>query len=518
MSPVAESKSVKIRLLRWGSGRAAFQMALILLLFSGFNPLFAQNAADLKGRVRSILKSYGQEPENWGILVRSIERGDDLLRFNATRRYIPASNIKLLVTAAALDGLGPDFRYRTTVMAVGDFSREDSLLEGELIIHGSGDPTISDRFYPSVAAIWDSLAEQVASSGIRHVTGSLVADNTLFKAPFLGNGWSWEDLNWWYAAAVSALAYNDNCIDVEVFPSRRVGEPPEVRIKPQGSEIRMLNRALTVASRAQDRLVISRNTPGDEISLGGGIYRGSLGFLEYVAVENPPRFAANAFADALARRGIRVDGTVKVLNAPQGKADYLDQSPLIAAQHVSVPLSEVIWVINKRSHNFYAEQLLFTLGAYLGSGGSFKEGIEVEKRFLRKVGVDTRGLRIEDGSGLSRLNLVTPEMFVKLLSFMDSHPAREEYISSLAVAGEDNGVRLMRNTAADGKVFAKTGFISAVMALSGYAETGEGERVAFSILGNNWLIPRGRAHRIIRDICVAIAESERKTLSEEKVD
>ena len=518
MFPVAESKSVKIRWLCRGSGLAVFQMALILSLLSGFKPVFARNAAELEDRVRSILKSYRQEPENWGILVRSIERGDDLLRFNATRRYIPASNLKLLVTATALDGLGPDFRYRTTVMAVGGFSREDSLLQGDLIVHGSGDPTISDRFYPSVTAVWDSLAEQVASSGIRRVTGSLVADNTLFEAPFIGNGWSWEDLSWGYAAAVSALAYNDNSIDVEVFPSRRVGEPPEVRIKPRGSELRMLNRALTVASRAQDRLVISRNTPGGEISIGGGIYKGNLGFLEYVAVGNPPRFAANAFADALARRGIRVDGTVKLLNAPQESADYLDQSPLIVAQHVSVPLSEVVRVTNKRSHNFYAEQLLFTLGAYLGSGGSFKEGVEVEKRFLNKVGVDTRGLRIEDGSGLSRLNLVTPEMFVKLLSFMDSHPAREEYISSLAVAGKDNGVRLMRNTAADGKLFAKTGYISAVMALSGYAETGDGERVAFSILGNNWLISRGRARRIIRDIGVAIAESRRESLFEEKVD
>jgi D-alanyl-D-alanine carboxypeptidase/D-alanyl-D-alanine-endopeptidase (penicillin-binding protein 4) len=513
---MTESRRVKSGWSGPGPGLAILRMTLILSLFLCFKSVFAQNAGELERRVRSILESYGQESENWGILVRSLEHGDDLLSFNATRRYMPASNLKLLVTAAALDGLGPDFSYRTTVMATGDFSRQDSLLEGELIIRGSGDPTISDRFYPGVTAIWDSLAQQVASTGIRHVTGSLVADNTLFKAPFLGDGWSWEDLNWWYATAVSALSYNDNCIDVEVFPSQRVGEAPEVRIKPQGSEIRMLNRALTVASRAQDRLVISRNTPGGEISLGGGIYRGSLGFIEYVAVENPPRFAANAFADALARRGIRVDGTVKILNAPQDSAAYLDQSPLIVAQHLSVPLSKVIWVTNKRSHNFYAEQLLFTLGAYLGSEGSFKQGVEIEKRFLSKLGVDTRGLRIQDGSGLSRLNLVTPEMFVSLLSFMDKHPAREHYISSLAVAGKDNGVRLMRNTAADGKLFAKTGYISAVMALSGYTETADGERVAFSILGNNWLIPRERARRIIRDICVAIAESRRQTPDEEK--
>jgi len=509
---MAESSGARSR---W-SGPMILRITLILSLFSGFKPVLAQNAGELEHRVRSILEAYQQEYENWGILVRSLEHGDDLLSFNATRRFMPASNLKLLVTAVALDGLGPDFRYRTTVMATGDFSREDSLLDGELIVRGSGDPTISDRFYPGVTAVWDSLAQQVASTGIRRVTGSLVADNTLFRAPFIGDGWSWEDLNWWYAAAVSALSYNDNCIDVEVFPSPRVGEAPEVRIKPQGSGIRMPNRALTVATRAMDRLIISRSTPGGEISLGGGIYRGSLGFLEHVAVENPPRFAANAFADALARKGVRIDGPVKILNAPQDSASYLDQSPLIVAQHLSVPLSEIVWVTNKRSHNFYAEQLLFTLGACLGREGSFKEGVEVEKRFLGKLGLDAGSLRIQDGSGLSRLNLVTPEMFVRLLAFMDNHPAREPYLSSLPVAGKDNGVRLLRNTVADGKLFAKTGYISAVMALSGYTETGDGERVAFSILGNNWLIPRGRARRIIRDICVAIVESRRKIAGEEK--
>ena len=466
-------------------------------------------APPLDQRVGAILKRYGQDPANWGVQVRSLERGDDLLALNTGRAYMPASNLKLLVTAAALDGLGPEFRYRTSLLADGKILPGDSLLEGDLVLRGSGDPTISDRFYPSVTTVWDSLAGQVQALGIRRITGSLVADNTLFESPFLAEGWGWEDLTWWYAAAVSALSYNDNCIDVEVFPSAKVGAPPEVRIMPQGSAIRLQNRALTVADRAADRLNIGRDTPGGSISLGGGIYRGSLGFLEHVTVEEPARFAADAFADALARRGIRIDGPVMVLYAPRDSASYLDRRPQIIAQHLSVPLKDVVRIINKHSHNFYAEQLLFTLGANLGKKGSFEEGITVEKRLLKKLGLDLGKLRIQDGSGLSRLNLVTTDMFVRLLAYMDSHPVREDFISSLPVAGMDNGVRQMHNTAVDGRLFAKTGYISSVMSLSGYASTAEGERVAFSILGNNWLIPRSRAKILIRDICVAIAESRR---------
>ena len=489
---------------------------LTFFIFLGFSPAITTLCAqepepELTRRVLSILERYGQDPADWGIQVRSLTRGDDLVSLNSHRRFMPASNLKLLVTAAALDNLGPDFRYRTTVMAVGRISPEDSVLVGDLVLRGSGDPTISDRFYPATEHVWEELAGQVYDAGIRRVSGALVADNTLFVPPFRADGWSWEDLMWYYAAPVSAISYNDNCIDIEVFPGSKAGQRPEVRIKPAGTRLRLINRASTVTSKTEDRLLITRDSPGGRLNLDGGIYHRSLGFLEHVSVESPCMFATNAFADALARRGVRIDRPVRLLNAPVDSTHYLQKSRLIVAQLSSVPLSEIVQVINKRSHNFYAEQLLFTLGAYLGQEGSFAGGLEVEKRFLEKIGIDTRTFRLEDGSGLSRLNLVTTEMFVRLLAYMDKHRLREVYFSSLPVGGIDNGVRMMRRTAADGKVFAKTGYISAVIALSGYASTAEEETVAFSIMGNNWLISRRAARRLIRDVCLAVAEFNRSS-------
>lgn len=467
----------------------------------------------LEEAVLRVLDRYGEDPANWGVQVRSLERGDDLMHLNPGRRYMPASNLKLLVTAIALDRLGADFRWRTTVMADGEVDA-DGVLDGDLVLRGSGDPTISNRFWPEVHSAWDSLAAQVEGAGIRRISGRLVADNSLFKPPYLADGWGWEDLAWWYAAPVSALSYNDNTIDVQVWPGRRNGDRPRVEIKPENSPFTIANNARTVARRIDSRLIIARDTPGGDISLGGGIYHGSLGYLEHVAVEDPAAFAADAFADALARRGIRIDMPVEVLSASGQPPSYLDRSPSLVGQITSPPLTEIVHVINKRSHNFYAEQLLFTLGAFDGSEGSLAGGIDVEERVLRSLGLDTRQLRLEDGSGLSRLNLVTTDMFIRLLAWMDTHELNAEFVASLPVAGHDNGVRQLRNTRAADRLFAKTGYIASVVALSGYTWTGDDEKVAFSIMGNNWIMPRSRARRIVRDISVEIVESGRPDRAE----
>jgi D-alanyl-D-alanine carboxypeptidase/D-alanyl-D-alanine-endopeptidase (penicillin-binding protein 4) len=469
----------------------------------------------LEESLLKVLERYGEDPADWGMQVKSLERGDNLLHLNPGRRFMPASNLKLLVTAIALDQLGADYRWPTSVLAVGEID-SSGVLHGDLVLRGSGDPSISNRFWPETHSAWDSLASQVKAAGIRQVTGRLLADNTLFKGPYLASGWGWEDLNWWYAAPASALSYNDNTIDVQVWPAGKAGDPPRVEIKPANSPFTIANRARTVSSRIDSRLIIGRDTPGGDISLGGGIYRGSLGYLEHVAVDNPGLFAAEAFANALAGMEVRIDGPVTVLES--GGDDlpgYLDSSPALVGQIISPPLSEIVRVINKRSHNFYAEQLLFTLGAVAGPEGSFAGGIDVEERVLRSLGVDTRELRLEDGSGLSRLNLITTDAFVSLLEWMDSHRQRDVFVASLPVAGRDNGVRQMRNTKAAGRLFAKTGYITSVMALSGYTWTGDGEKVAFSILGNNWLMPNSRARRIIRDLCVKIVDSKRPAGSAE---
>ena len=187
------------------------------------------------------------------------------------------------------------------------------------------------------------------------------------------------------APPVSALSYNDNCVDVEVFPAGNIGKLTRINIIPETASARMVNRAYTVSSRLRSRIDISRDESG-AILVEGGIYTGSPGYLEHVTVENPGKFCLDAFAAALAREDIIIGGTQEVIESPELSAEIMGDSPVVVAQNESPPLKDIVRVINKRSHNFYAEQLLFTLGSKGFAQGGFETGLKMEEYFLKKAG------------------------------------------------------------------------------------------------------------------------------------
>ena len=490
--------------------RSRFVNIVILGLLALCFPLnaFSNSADELAKAVDRVLDKYGDDRNNWGIDIRSLETGEDLYSLNADNLFMPASNLKLIVTAAALDRLGPDFTYVTSVLATDSINPENGVLTGDLILRGSGDPTISDRFYPNIDTFWKKLAEQVKKAGIREIRGKLVADNSLFGKPSRAEGWLWDDVMWWYGAPVSALSYNDNCVDVEVFPANNIGSLTRINIRPETASAKMVNHAYTVSSRLRSRIDISRDENG-AILVEGGLYTGSPGYLEHVTVENPARLCLDAFAAALAQEGIIIRGTQGIVESPERSRELMGESPLVVAQNESPPLKDIVRVINKRSHNFYAEQLLFTLGSQGFAQGGFEAGLKMEEYFLKKAGVRMKEMRIMDGSGLSRLNLVKPREMVNMLEYMHSHPCRDIYEESLPRGGRDNGVRQMVHTAAQDRIFAKTGYIKYVMALSGYAKSADDEWLAFSIIGNNLLESNTRSRMLIRDICVELAKFRR---------
>ena len=471
---------------------------------------FSGATDDLASAVDRVLDSYGDDRNSWGINIRSLATGEDLYSLNADNLFMPASNLKLIVTAAALDRLGPDFTYVTSVLATDSINPGNGVLAGDLILRGSGDPTISDRFYPNIDTFWKKLAEQVREAGIREIRGRLVADNSLFGKPNRAEGWLWDDVMWWYGAPVSALSYNDNCLDVEVFPAGDIGSLTRINVRPETASAKMVNRAYTVSSRLRSRIDISRDENG-AILVEGGLYTGSPGYLEHVTVENPARLCLDAFATALAQEGIVIRGAQEIVESPERSRELMGESPLVVAQNESPPLKDIVGVTNKRSHNFYAEQLLFTLGSRGFAQGGFDSGLKMEEYFLKKAGVKMKEMRIMDGSGLSRLNLVKPREMVNMLEYMHSHQYRDIYLESLPVAGHDNGVRQMVHTTAQDRIFAKTGYIKYVMALSGYAMSADDEWLAFSIIGNNLLESNTRSRRLIRDICVELAKFRRRS-------
>jgi D-alanyl-D-alanine carboxypeptidase/D-alanyl-D-alanine-endopeptidase (penicillin-binding protein 4) len=448
-----------------------------------------------------------------GLSVHSLDRGDELYARNADVAFVPASNQKLLIAAAALDALGPDFCFTTRVLALG--TRHGATLGGDLILHGGGDPTLTTD---SLAA----LADRLAASGIRQVTGRVRGDDSLFDRQRLGKGWSWDDEAFAYAAPISALTLNGNTVAVEVRPAPRPGLPPQVRLDPPAAPSTLRVRAVTAPPGEPSTLQVDRTRARDEITLSGRLPQGSPVVITRVTVEDPPLYAAAVFTALLRAHGVQVVGQPVALGTPA--------AAVMLSQLQSPPLAQIIRVMDKTSDNLIAETLLKAVVSsqipVVSSDGYRQEArraatngqLATENRqlpsFLERSGLRGPALVIADGSGLSRLDLVSPRNLVRLLVAMDRHPAREAYFSSLPVAGVDGTLRRrMLGSAAVGAVRAKTGTLTHVSALTGVATSRSGERLAFSLLTNNFpgvLTGPGGPRAMEDAVAAALAEFRRE--------
>lgn len=481
------------------------RLITFLLLAAAAGPLGAQgNAPTSRARANPVAVSRLIDPivrgrgGTIGVAVFAVDRGIPLYLHNADVPVLPASNMKLYTTAAALGRLGPDFQY-TTSLYVDGLIRPDGTLDGDLILVGRGDPTISGRFYgDSVTYVFDRFAAELRKLGLRRVRGDLIGDASYFDDARIASGWESSNLLWWYGARASALSFNDNVVTIEVRPGGWVGAPPGVSFHPRADRLVVINEAVTGGARGGRSIGIRRRP-----DIGGYEIRGRIpirsGPLRYVvAVEDPALFAASAFRDRLERSGIAIEGDIEVL---QGWERRMYASPRLVVSQTSPRLIEIVKVINKHSHNFFAEQVLKTLGAVFEGEGSFDEGSEVVREFLDEIDVSAWGVRIEDGSGLSRYNAVTAKMTAELLVAMADHPRFQEFYDSLLIAGEDGDPRRLNAPAARGNVHSKTGTLKGVSALSGYVTTGDGELLVFSVISNN--LARGKGAAIAIEDAVA---------------
>ncbi|CAN5841240.1 D-alanyl-D-alanine carboxypeptidase/D-alanyl-D-alanine-endopeptidase [soil metagenome] len=435
-----------------------------------------------------------------GVAVYSVDRAAPLYLRSADRALLPASNMKLYTTAAALDRLGPDFQYVTSMYADGPVL-PGGVLDGNLILAGRGDPTLSGRFFADSATyVFDRFAAELRRAGVRRITGRLIGDASYFDDQLAAPGWEPGNLLWWYGARANALSFNDNVVTMEIRPGASVGDPAQVSFYPRAAGVWVANRARTSSRRGGRSIGIGRRPDIDGYEIWGQVPLGGTPVRYVVAVENPPMFALSAMRDRLERVGISVTGRDQVVY----DRDLLPQrSRRLVASHVSPRLIELVRVVNKRSQNFFAEQILKTLGAVVDGEGSFEEGAEVVEELLRGFGVSTRSVAIADGSGLSRNDIVTARTTAELLVAMRSHPGFEDYYDSLLIAGQDGDPRRLNAANAIGNVHTKTGTLRGVSALSGYATTRDGELLAFSVLTNG--MPGGKGASIVLEDAVAEA-------------
>jgi serine-type D-Ala-D-Ala carboxypeptidase/endopeptidase (penicillin-binding protein 4) len=457
------------------------------------SPAVAELQADLR---RAFQGGPAWRDARFGVIVVSLDRGDTLFALNPDLPLAPASNMKLFSTAAALYYLGPDFRYST--FALGDGEVRDGVLHGDLILYGTGDPTISRRLLASTNAAFRTLADSLAAQGIREVRGDVVGDGSYFDDAWLGEGWREEYRLAAYSAPIGALSFAENVVSVGVLPGAP-GEPARIRTTPSTSGLAVANRVRTMAGGATQ--VRFQHTE-EGLTVSGQIARGHGGITRSITVVDPVNYAAAAFRAVLEERGIAIAGGLRTVSdpgasnasisaAPNGNGDARP-APRVLAVHLSPTMLEVATVTNHVSQNLYAEALLKTVGRVALGEGTFEAGARAILYFLECEGrVDGSRLRIVDGSGLSPLNRVTVRATVELLALATRAGIWEPFSASLPPAGQPSeGLQhSLRNrmglTPAAGNARAKTGTIMNASSLAGYVRAANGERLAFAIYGND---------------------------------
>jgi serine-type D-Ala-D-Ala carboxypeptidase/endopeptidase (penicillin-binding protein 4) len=497
-----------------------------LLHASGLTaPLHSQQAEpDLARQLQLFIEQPKWEPALWGIHIVSLKEGNVLFSSNARKRFLPASGMKLLIGAAALDKFGPGFRFETPVYGEGVIDAQGRLL-GNVVIAGRGDPNLEGRTYDAeheelkpqdVPGFMAEIAGQVVERGVKLIVGDVVADETLFLHEPHDPSWALENLLWSYSAPVSPLAAAENWFQLEVLPGETEERAAFIRPVPVETGLVFVNQVKTSDQVKEAWIGIDRNQEGSHVILRGEIPLRHAGLKYNLAVRDAGVFAGQLLKLALAQRGISVTGQVKTRQLPalgileQGKAS-LDAARHLQTVHreerrlASVktqPLSESLKIMMKTSNNLYAEMMLRNLGVATAGLGSVDTGVAALETFLEKAGTARSSVSLNDGSGLSRKNLITPEAVVHVLRYMDQHPHREVFLDTLPVAGRDGTLRnRMKKGPALERIFAKTGAIDFVNTLSGFAIAKNGERLAFSIMVNNAAAPPREVREAIDLIC-----------------
>ncbi|MFB3895522.1 MAG: D-alanyl-D-alanine carboxypeptidase/D-alanyl-D-alanine-endopeptidase [bacterium] len=430
-----------------------------------------------------ILASRSVRSAQVGVYVVSLRQEDGIIYAkNQEKSFIPASCMKLFTSAAALDTLGSNYTFKTNIYAKGIIDAQ-GVLHGDLIIRGSGDPSISGRYRNrKVTAIPEDLADQLLATGIRKIQGNLIADASYFDKQELGWGWSHDYLDAWYAARVAALSFNDNCIDAYVSGNDKVGEPAIIRFDPPTNYATAINKITTTkrGTRASIRWDWIPNTR--QIEFRGTVPVRSGAILHYIAVDNPTMFALTVLKETFARKGIQITG--QLFDIQQPLPSPITPEFRVVASYASPELGVLMKKVNKNSQNFFAEQLLKTTGAVKYQSGTYDAGVKAVQSLMQRAKIDMEGFEQVDGSGLSAYNQVTPEQMVGILKYMYRHAYNQTYYDSLSIPGVDGTLRSrFRNLSS--RMRGKTGSIKMVSSLAGYLTTKHDEPIAFAILFNN---------------------------------
>ncbi|MFH1964310.1 MAG: D-alanyl-D-alanine carboxypeptidase/D-alanyl-D-alanine-endopeptidase [Acidobacteriota bacterium] len=473
-----------------------FFLGLIIFLILTFILSAAgHSGADIEVQLDRVFNDPSFYRAIWGIKIVSLDTGEVIYEKNSHKLFIPASNMKILTAAAALQVYGEDYVFRTPVTTDGKVF--GGVLKGDLIVVGRGDPSLGARFTGNNRsnahsgdpwAVFSGWAENLRKLGIKKIEGDLIGNDQFFEQVNFGDGWSWDDMTYGYSAGFGALQFNETSAYIEIRPGKDLGSLAEARLIPRLESMSVDSALQTVPPECETDVRISRD--GRRFLLSGQVASGTGIFYRTVALPNPTTYFLDMLRETLEKEGIRVTGRTV-------DSDDLEVSTCSGENtlftHTSPPLKDVLTVLLEISQNQYAESL-FRLLDKKEQGKGDEGAAKTMKSLLSSMGVPSDAYEIGDGSGLSRGNLLSPDTIVRVLQYMYRHSNGQQFMEMLPKSGVKGTIKgRMTGTRASEKVFAKTGTLSWVRALSGYLETEKGEILAFSMLVNNYNQPRQSA-------------------------
>jgi len=451
-----------------------------------------------------VIDSILAEPETrharWGILIVDPDRGDTLYSHDAGKLFVPASNMKLVTGAIALDVLGPDFQFATPVLAAGPV-QSDGTLTGDLVVVGRGDPSISDHMAGDAMIPLQTIAEAVAAHGILRIRGSIRAAGDAFPDANLGFGWSWDDLEYAYSAPMDELLFNEGFSTVHVHAGTEPGDTLRVWTAPARTYPPVRTEVLTAArdttaDTSMTRIEVVKDTVSGDVIVSGTVLPGDS-VTRVVTHRDPSVAFVAALREALIDRGIVILDSASAADSAALDTVFVLRSP---------PVSQILGFFMKPSQNQVGEMLFKSVALQLTDTGTARVARRVFGERLRAWGADSSGFAVWDGSGLTRRDLLSPETIAVVLDTMRRSRHFQEFYDALPVAGVDGTLRQrMRGTVGEGNVRAKTGTLGGVRSLSGYVTTADGQQLLFIVLANNYMVGTDYVSRVQDTIAVRLA-------------
>lgn len=458
---------------------------LLTILFFAFVP--NEKYQKINNSVKQYSKTRLLKNATWAVYAKYLDNNETIIDFNSQQSVAPASGLKVFTSSFALNELGSDFRFETFLYYDGEINNSE--LNGNIYIVGGGDPTLGSTQVKgslSMNDLFDKWTKKISQLGIKKINGKILADDLIFDGKNLPDQWNWIDIGNYYGASSPALTINDNLYYLYFETGKKVGAPTKlIRVEPEIENLVFINKIKTGKKNSGDNGYVYCAPNLFKAELHGTLPAGEKEFAIKGSIPDPSLFAAQAFRKYLIENGISVVLAAEKINE---SVEY-DERKLID-KHLSPELKDIVYIINKKSNNLYTELILKAV-AYKKLGlGSTENGTELLEKFLVENKIDTAGLILYDGSGLSRENSITAKMMVELLTLNTKKKYFDDFYNSLGIIGDPNDISFFTNTglgtSLEKNARIKSGSIVGVRSYSGYLKDKKGRTIVFSMIANNF--------------------------------